>query len=164
MVQIAATRGGDAAAQGSTYVARLRDFVGRHPEVLVSPAALLLVLAAWELAPGWLGISTLLIPPPSETFLARPTVCSVVIFCLTSPSPVGKRSPVRDRHCAAFIVGGITAYSRLFERTIYGYLLAIQTMRKWRWHRCSSPGSASACRPKSSSRRCCRFSRCWSTW
>jgi len=131
MVHIAAVPRKDGVARLPTMAARLRTVVGRHPEFLASPAALVLLLAAWEFGPGWLGISTILIPPPSEAFQAAVEglfggnlLSHLAITCWEALA--GFAIGI----AAAFIVGGITAYSRLFERTIYGYLLAIQTMPK----------------------------------
>jgi NitT/TauT family transport system permease protein len=97
-------------------------------------AALALVVAlllAWEGAVRGAGVNAFLLPPP--TAIGAALADGLVRGSLLPHLYVTAKEALLGFAIAAlagFLIGAIAAQSRLFERTLYRYLVAIQTMPK----------------------------------
>jgi NitT/TauT family transport system permease protein len=99
--------------------------------VALPAAALMLLLAFWEWGVAWLGIGAYLLPPPS--MVARAIVEMVGDGSLWLHLQVTMTETLAGfaiALAAGVLVGAVLTQNRLLERTVYGYLVAIQTMPK----------------------------------
>ncbi|HEY8369025.1 MAG TPA: ABC transporter permease [Thermodesulfobacteriota bacterium] len=108
----------------------MRDWL-RRAETYTIPGVFVLVVGSWELLVRALGIPPIVIPAPSAVaralvrLLSLPsfwTDIKVTLFETLAGFAIGAAS--------AIVVGGLIAQFRLLERTVYPYLVGIQTVPK----------------------------------
>lgn len=103
----------------------------RRPELVLSPAVLVLVLAVWHLAVKWLQLSDFVLPPPDEVIqaLIRNTqegrYTDHLLYTVRN-SLVGFAAGT----VLGVLVGGLLAASSIVERVLHPYLVAFQTFPK----------------------------------
>jgi NitT/TauT family transport system permease protein len=98
---------------------------------LVGSGGVVAFLLAWEVSVRSFEVNVLLVPPPSaiaralaawagegDTLQHLQVTCTEALLGFSIAAIAG------------LIIGGIAAYSRLFERTVYSYLVGIQSMPK----------------------------------
>jgi NitT/TauT family transport system permease protein len=118
----------DAKPHRSAGVARLR----RAGLELAPPCVVLIaLLGGWEFAIDALGVNSYVLPPPSAI------AASIVEMTLDGSLAANLLVTGEEALCGLLIaviaglaIGALVAHSPLFERTVYGYLVAIQTMPK----------------------------------
>lgn len=123
--------GGAAAAPRNTFSQGLLARVRAQPEWVCVPLTLALLLGGWEWYVTNFKVSTLILPPPSHIVSALygglasglyvtallVTLQAIVLGFLLSAT-------------VAFILGTLISQNRLFEATIYPYVIALQTLPK----------------------------------
>ena len=108
----------------SVWMARLGD-------VAYPAAALVLMLAAWEWGVALLGIGAYLLPPPSLVVRAIADMAADgSLWANTQVTLIETLGGFAIALVAGIVVGALIAQSRLLERTVYGYIVAIQTLPK----------------------------------
>jgi NitT/TauT family transport system permease protein len=109
----------------------LRAWLQRAGDVALPATTLVLLLAFWEWGVGLLGIGAYLLPPPS--MVARALVDMASDGSLWTHLQVTLTETTAGFVIALFAgvtVGALLVQSRLLERAVFGYLVAIQTMPK----------------------------------
>ena len=108
----------------SVWMARLGD-------VAYPAAALVLMLAAWEWGVALLGIGAYLLPPPSLVVRAIGDMAADgSLWANAQVTLIETLGGFAIALVAGIVVGALIAQSRLLERTVYGYIVAIQTLPK----------------------------------
>jgi NitT/TauT family transport system permease protein len=109
---------------------RPRRMRGR-PELLLTPLSFLLLLAVWEWAVQHYAINSILLPPPSKIWrsLAEGVTSGLYLkhFLVTvSEAALGFAIAA----VSGVIIGTLVTQFWLLERTVYPYLIALQSMPK----------------------------------
>lgn len=100
-------------------------------DALATAALLFLIFAAWEGGVRGVGAQGFLVPPPSSIAVALAD--GIADGSLLPHLLVTAKEALLGFAIAAsagFVLGSVAAHDRLFERTVYRYLVAIQTMPK----------------------------------
>jgi len=109
----------------------LRAWMQRCGDVALPAVTLVLLLAFWEWGVGLLGVGAYLLPPPS--LVARAPLDTAADGSLWTHLQVTVTETLAGfavALLAGVLAGALLVQSRLLERTVYGYLVAIQTMPK----------------------------------
>jgi NitT/TauT family transport system permease protein len=109
----------------------LRLWLGRCGDIALPTVTLLLLLAFWEWGVALLGVGAYLLPPPSAVAGALATMA--LDGSLWENLQVTVIETLAGFLIALLIgvtVGALLVQNRLLERTVFGYLVAIQTMPK----------------------------------
>lgn len=110
---------------------RIGLWLSRMGDVALPAAALLIMLGAWEWGVKLLGIGAYLLPPPSMVAGALVDMAADgslwANFLVTMAATLGGFAIAL---AAGIAIGALIAQNRLVERTVYGYLVAIQTLPK----------------------------------
>jgi NitT/TauT family transport system permease protein len=110
---------------------RADAWLARAGDLALPAAAIVLLFAAWEWGVALLGIGAYLLPPPSQVFAAIATMARDGSLWTNAQVTLGATlTGFAIALAAGIAVGGLIAQSRLVERTVYGYLVAIQTLPK----------------------------------
>ncbi|RCW70587.1 ABC transporter permease [Pseudorhodoferax soli] len=110
---------------------RAAAWLARAGDLALPAAAIALIFAAWEWGVALLGIGAYLLPPPSQVFAAIATMARDGSLWANAQVTLGATlTGFAIALAAGIAVGGLIAQSRLVERTVYGYLVAIQTLPK----------------------------------
>ncbi len=124
------------AAAEPTLAARPRveprpGLLRRRPELVLSPLLLVISLTAWQLLVPALGVSELVLPTPAAILrslwsgIASGLYAEHALVTITEAA-----AGFAVASLAGLVVGGAIAQSRLAERVIYPYLIALQTIPK----------------------------------
>jgi NitT/TauT family transport system permease protein len=106
-------------------------WMARVGDVAYPAAALVLMLAAWEWGVALLGIGAYLLPPPSLVVRAIADMAADgSLWANTQVTLIETLGGFAIALVAGIVVGALIAQSRLLERTVYGYIVAIQTLPK----------------------------------
>lgn len=110
---------------------RAAAWLARAGELALPAAAIALLFAAWEWGVALLGIGAYLLPPPSQVLAAIAAMARDGSLWHNTQVTLGATlGGFAIALAAGIAVGGLIAQSRLVERTVYGYLVAIQTLPK----------------------------------
>nr|WP_145545981.1 ABC transporter permease [Variovorax boronicumulans] len=110
---------------------RAAVWLARAGELALPAAAIALLFAAWEWGVALLGIGAYLLPPPSQVLAAIAAMARDGSLSHNTQVTLGATlGGFAIALAAGIAVGGLIAQSRLVERTVYGYLVAIQTLPK----------------------------------
>lgn len=110
---------------------RAAVWLARAGELALPAAAIALLFAAWEWGVALLGIGAYLLPPPSQVLAAIAAMARDGSLWHNTQVTLGATlGGFAIALAAGIAVGGLIAQSRLVERTVYGYLVAIQTLPK----------------------------------
>lgn len=108
----------------SVWLARLGD-------AALPAVTLLLLLAGWEWGVRLLGIGAYLLPPPSLVAGALADMAADgSLWANLQVTMVATLGGFAIALAAGIVIGALIAQNRLLERTVYGYLVAIQTLPK----------------------------------
>lgn len=108
----------------SVWLARLGD-------AALPAVTLLLLLAGWEWGVRLLGIGAYLLPPPSLVAGALADMAADgSLWANLQVTMVATLGGFAIALAAGVVIGALIAQNRLLERTVYGYLVAIQTLPK----------------------------------
>jgi NitT/TauT family transport system permease protein len=122
----------EARAASARAAARARArWQARAGDVLLPLAALAVILLAWQFVLPWLGVGAWLVPPPAR--VAEALVGLANDDAIVGHIAVTLQETLFGFACAllaAVVLGGLVAQSRLVERTVYGWLVALQTCPK----------------------------------
>jgi NitT/TauT family transport system permease protein len=129
--QVVAVPASGAAERPAAATGAWRRLLRKRPELVLSPALLVVLLVAWEYAIPVFKISPFILPPPSQIwaslvdgigsglYLRHLAVTMAQAVCgFLVASTLG------------LVIGAVIARSRLFERVVYPYLVALQTVPK----------------------------------
>lgn len=106
-------------------------WLARAGDLALPVAAVALILAAWEWGVALLGIGAYLLPPPSQVLVAIGEMArDGSLWSNAQATLAATLGGFAIALVAGVAIGGVVAQSRLIERTVYGYLVAIQTMPK----------------------------------
>ncbi len=106
-------------------------WAARLGDVAYPAAALVLMLAAWEWGVALLGIGAYLLPPPSLVVRAIGDMAADgSLWANAQVTLVETLGGFAIALAAGIVAGALIAQSRLLERTVYGYIVAIQTLPK----------------------------------
>jgi NitT/TauT family transport system permease protein len=106
-------------------------WVARAGDVAYPAVALVLMLAAWEWGVALLGIGAYLLPPPSLVVRAIGDMAADgSLWANAQVTLIETLGGFAIALVAGIVIGALIAQSRLLERTVYGYLVAIQTLPK----------------------------------
>jgi NitT/TauT family transport system permease protein len=107
-----------------------RRFPGR-PELLLTPLSFVLLLGAWELVVRHYQINAILLPPPSSIARSLSSGLTSGLFLKHFLVTIGEAAAGFGIAAAAgIIVGTLVTQFWLLERTVYPYLIALQSMPK----------------------------------
>ena len=108
---------------------------------------MIITLAVWEASVRLFKVPELVLPAPSVVFrhiwnkrdlyiaFSQPTLIEILAgFAVAAVAGIG--------------LGILVSFSDLAKRTAYPLLVSSQMVPRWRSRRCSSSGSAPACRPR----------------
>ncbi|MGC3985458.1 MAG: ABC transporter permease [Pseudorhodoferax sp.] len=110
---------------------RAAVWLARAGDLALPAAAIALIFAAWEWGVALLGIGAYLLPPPSQVVGAIAAMARDGSLWTNTQVTLGATlTGFAIALAAGIAVGGVIAQSRLVERTVYGYLVAIQTLPK----------------------------------
>ena len=102
-----------------------------HPELLLTPLSFLLFLGLWEFAVHRYAINALLLPPPSRIARALGEGLASGLYLKHFLVTVGEAaSGFGIAAVAGLILGTLVTQFWLLERTVYPYLIALQSMPK----------------------------------
>ena len=105
-------------------------FRGR-PELLLTPLSFLLVLGVWEFAVHHYRINAILLPPPTRIFQSLVTGLSSGLFLHHFLVTMGEAAlGFGIAAVGGVVVGTLVTQFWLLERTMYPYLIALQSMPK----------------------------------
>jgi NitT/TauT family transport system permease protein len=108
----------------SPWLARLGD-------AALPAVTLILLLAGWEWGVRLLGIGAYLLPPPSLVAGALADMAADgSLWANLQVTMVATLGGFAIALAAGIVIGALIAQNRLLERTVYGYLVAIQTLPK----------------------------------
>lgn len=108
----------------SVWLARLGD-------AALPAVTLLLLLAGWEWGVRLQGIGAYLLPPPSLVAGALADMAADgSLWANLQVTMVATLGGFAIALAAGVVIGALIAQNRLLERTVYGYLVAIQTLPK----------------------------------
>ena len=106
-------------------------WAARLGDIAYPATALVLMLAAWEWGVALLGIGAYLLPPPSLVVRAISDMAADgSMWANLQVTLIEALGGFAIALAAGIVVGALIAQSRLLERTVYGYLVAIQTLPK----------------------------------
>lgn len=124
---------GAAARRGyNPLVATLRE----RPEFLLSPLLFVVLIAAWHFAATVFDLPEFILPPPGKVWAALVTGLSASPF---DPSGYWYHAGVTAAEAlsgfllgstAGIVIGMAVAHSRIVERVLYPYIIAIQSLPK----------------------------------
>ncbi|WP_326543118.1 ABC transporter permease [Pseudorhodoferax sp.] len=121
----------DISIPGGAPARRSAAWIARAGDLALPAAAIALLLAAWEWGVALLGIGAYLLPPPSLVAVAiADMVRDGSLWANAQVTLAATLAGFGIALAAGIAVGGLIAQSRLVERTVYGYLVAIQTLPK----------------------------------
>ncbi|UWP85628.1 ABC transporter permease [Dactylosporangium fulvum] len=103
----------------------------RRPELLLSPAVLVLVLAVWHLVVQWFEVSRFVLPPPVDVIQAL--VRNIQEGRYTDHLLYTVRNSLTGFAAGTILgvlVGGLLAASSIVERVLHPYIVAFQTFPK----------------------------------
>ncbi|MER7006774.1 ABC transporter permease [Dactylosporangium sp. NPDC000555] len=103
----------------------------RRPELLLSPAVLVLVLAVWHLVVKWFEVSRFVLPPPVDVIQAL--VRNIQEGRYTDHLLYTVRNSLTGFAAGTILgvlVGGLLAASSIVERVLHPYIVAFQTFPK----------------------------------
>ena len=114
---------------GAATEARPR-FRGR-PELLLTPVSFLLLIGVWEFAVHHYRVNAILLPPPSKVAQSLMNGLSTGLFFQHFLVTIGEAaSGFCIAAVAGVVVGTLVTQFWVLERTMYPYLVALQTMPK----------------------------------
>lgn len=106
-------------------------WLARMGDIGLPAAALLMLLAGWEWGVALLGIGAYLLPPPSMVAGAIAEMAADgSLWANLQVTLVETLGGFAIALVAGVVIGALIAQNRLVERTVYGYLVAIQTLPK----------------------------------
>jgi NitT/TauT family transport system permease protein len=109
---------------------RPRRMRGR-PELLLTPLSFVLLLGVWELAVHRYAINSILLPPPSKIWRALAEGVTSGLYLKHFLVTVGEAGMgFCIAALAGVVIGTLVTQFWLLERTVYPYLIALQSMPK----------------------------------
>ena len=117
-------------AEDEDEAVRPRRFRGR-PELLLTPLSFLLFLGIWEFVVHHYAVNALLLPPPSRIARALGEGLASGLYLKHFLVTVGEAAAgFGIAAVAGLIIGTLVTQFWLLERTVYPYLIALQSMPK----------------------------------
>jgi NitT/TauT family transport system permease protein len=108
-----------------------KSLLRRRPELVLSPLLLVVVLGAWQVLVPWLEISDLILPTPSAIVRSLWSGFASGLYGSHALVTIGEAaSGFAIASLMGLLVGAAIAQSKLAERVIYPYLVALQTIPK----------------------------------
>lgn len=120
-----------AAPRPAGWGTRVWSALQEHPHWLAVPGLFVAIVAIWELAFAWLGVPLYTAPAPSNIWRSLVNGLGSGLFIENGLYTLAQA--LMGFACAAvagLVVGSLIAQSRFLERTLYPYLIAIQTTPK----------------------------------
>jgi NitT/TauT family transport system permease protein len=102
-----------------------------HPELLLTPLSFVLLLGVWEFVVHHYAINPILLPPPSKIWRSLAEGLTTGLYLKHFLVTVGEAaSGFCIAAVAGVVVGTLVTQFWLLERTVYPYLIALQSMPK----------------------------------